>query len=133
MAISTIEKRTPIIPVTSWGSISGIVEPDVSVATGATWKTLKSFTLGSGIWLAVVSVAYTSNSSGHRKLAVGDTPAASGTGLRTQRVTATNGEQTTIQLTCFLKGGTWYINGGQTSGSTLNVAVRWFAVKIADE
>ena len=112
-----------------------------SVASGTTIGNFDSvngsvnFTLPAGSWLVTVTVAFASNATGRRVACLASSSSGSQLGYN---VLATNaavsGTYTVLQFVAPLKPDietTYYINGYQNSGSSLNVYPRFHAVRVA--
>lgn len=114
------------------GSLAGEELPVVQLATSTRVSNIGSFYLPPGTWDANIYCMFSANSSGRRVMLIGNTSSGND-GHSWDRVSANavTGNATHLHLRTWLNGGkTFYINGYQNSGSTLEVTPIWGAIRI---
>lgn len=106
-----------------------------SLSSGTTMQNLTDFELTKGTWLVTISVRFASNATGRRAINMADTSGGSAiNAFWGNGSAAVNGAYTYLRLASTVRvtdaTHTYYVNGYQNSGSSLNVTAAYDAVRI---
>lgn len=120
--VSTIHPKTIRLDATA---------PDAVNVPNNTWTKVAELTMTPGIWLVLYGGAFTSNSSGYRRIHFGTN---SNSGRTSPTAAPVNGEQTRMMgsvIHTFTSDSTYNLYAHQTSGSQLQFYAWIQAVKLA--
>lgn len=117
----------------------GVTNMTIASATGSSVTETNvpagSFTLDAGVWLIVVNVRWSGNSTGYRAAWLSNTEGGSSVSYAAESIvqaatgTATN--QQIVYPVILGSGGTYYITIQQNSGASLTVVTRYNTLKIS--
>lgn len=109
--------------------------PSSAIASGSAFNKLGSLAFTKGVYLLVCGVQWQANSSGYRKICISTSSGGSSMGAVNLVMGAPSpSDITSQQITTLLKitsNTTLYLNGAQTSGSSLTVTPRYMLIKLA--
>lgn len=109
--------------------------PSSAIASGSSFNKLGSLAFTKGVYLLVCGVQWQANSSGYRKICISTSSGGSSMGAVNLVMGAPSpSDITSQQITTLLKitsNTTLYLNGAQTSGSSLTVTPRYMLIKLA--